>query len=282
MEAATTALYGCRDMTGTLRRVLVRAPREDVSSWAACGWRSEPDPVRFRAEHEAFCSLLEREGAEVIVAGPIPGGNLDEIYAFDAALVTDGGLVLLRPGKECRRGEPSALDVGIPVVCQLEPPAEAEGGDVIRLDESTLLVGIGYRTNVAGAAALAELLPGVDVLAFDLPHLRGRGEVLHLLSLLSPLAPDLAVAFVQLLPVRLVQLLEERGVRLVEVPEDEFETMGPNVLALGPRRALTLERNVETRRRMERAGVEVVVYPGEELSKGDGGATCLTLPLLRD
>jgi N-dimethylarginine dimethylaminohydrolase len=119
------------------------------------------------------------------------------------------------------------------------------------------------------------------VLTFDLPHLRGAGEVLHLLSLLSPLANDLAVAYLPLLPVRLVQLLEERGVRLVEVPDEEFESMGPNVLALAPRVALMLARNRETRRRLEAAGVDVLVYEGTELSKGDGGPTCLTRPLLR-
>ena len=119
------------------------------------------------------------------------------------------------------------------------------------------------------------------MIAFDLPHLRGPGEVLHLMSLLSPLDGDLVVAYLPLVPVRLVELLAERGIAIVEVPDEEFESMGPNVLALAPRVALALERNVETRRRMEDAGVEVRVYGGVELSKGDGGPTCLTRPLLR-
>src|SRR5215210_3550549 len=287
MEVTSTAVYGCRDMVGTLRRVFVRSPQAATETWRLCGWRSEPDAARLRAEHEAFCALLEEAGAEVVAAPPCDGGNLDEIYVFDPALVTEEGVVPLRPGKPVRRGEPSALEAdahaaGVPLLARLEAPAEAEGGDLIRLDEETLLVGHGYRTNEAGSAALEALLPRTNVLTFDLPYLRGPGEILHLLSLLSPLDHDLAVAFVPLLPVRLVQLLEERGIQLVEVPEDEFETMGPNALALGPRRALALDGNVETRRRMERAGVDVVTYRGEELSKGDGGPTCLTLPLLRD
>jgi dimethylargininase len=58
--------------------------------------------------------------------------------------------------------------------------------------------------------------------------------------------------------------------------------MGPNVLALAPRRALAIEGNGETRRRMEAAGVEVLTYAGREISrKGDGGPTCLTKPLSR-
>ena len=287
MEVTSTALYGCRDMFGALRRVFVRSPQPQTETWRLCGWRSEPDVAGLAAEHEAFCSLLEQAGADVVAAAPCGGGNLDEIYVFDPTLVTGEGVVPLRPGKPIRQEEPSALeaelnDAGVPLLGRLNAPAEAEGGDLIRLDEETLLVGHGYRTNRAGSAALEALLPRTNVLTFDLPYLRGPREILHLLSLLSPLDRDLAVAFLPLLPVRLVQLLEERGIELVEVPEDEFETMGPNVLALGPRRALALEGNVETRRRMERAGVDVVTYRGEELSKGDGGPTCLTLPLLRD
>jgi N-dimethylarginine dimethylaminohydrolase len=143
-------------------------------------------------------------------------------------------------------------------------------------------VGRGYRTNDAGISALAELLPGVDVVAFDLPHYHGAGEVLHLMSFLSPLDADLALVYLPLMPVRLVELLRERGIELVEVPDEEFETMGPNVLALAPRVALALEGNDETRRRMEAAGIDVHVYKGDEISrKGDGGPTCLTRPLRR-
>ncbi|MGH2450598.1 MAG: dimethylarginine dimethylaminohydrolase family protein, partial [Candidatus Limnocylindria bacterium] len=150
------------------------------------------------------------------------------------------------------------------------------------LDERTLLVGIGYRTNEQGVAALREALPEVEVIAFDLPHLNGAEEVLHLMSLLSPLDSDLAVAYLPLMPVRLVQLLAERGIALVDVPEEEFWTMGPNVLALAPRVALALEGNDETRRRLEAAGVDVRTYRGDDISrKGDGGPTCLTRPLLR-
>jgi len=171
----------------------------------------------------------------------------------------------------------------VPIAGRLEAPATAEGGDTVWLDERTLLVGRGYRTNDAGVAALRATLPDVDVIVFDLPHLHGREEVLHLMSLLSPLDVDLAVVYLPLMPVRLVELLEERGIRFVEVPDEEFESMGPNVLALGPRSALALDGNPETRRRMEKAGVEVRVYTGDEISKkGDGGPTCLTRPLLRD
>jgi N-dimethylarginine dimethylaminohydrolase len=280
-------LYGCQSMTGELRRVLVRAPRaDDLDSWQTCSWRAAPDPHRIAAEHEAFCEILSVAGAEVLLAGSPADGNADAIYTYDPALVTDDGALLLHPGKKCRRGEVDAIAAdlersGVPVAGRLEDPAWAEGGDCCWLDERTLLVGCGYRTNEGGIARLRELLPEVDVIAYDLPHWRGRREVMHLLSLISPLAPDLAVVYAPLLPTRLAQLLDERGVALVEVPDEEFETLGSNVLALAPGVALAVDGNPRTRERMERAGVEVVTYRGEELSKGDGGPTCLTRPLLR-
>jgi N-dimethylarginine dimethylaminohydrolase len=281
--------FGCVDMTGALRRVVVRAPSpESVAAWQAFGWHAEPDAARIAEEHEAFRAALADAGAEVVVAEtPVPLSP-DSIYVFDPALVTPAGAILLRPGKDGRRVEVDALaadlvEAGVPILGKLEAPATVEGGDTIWLDERTLLVGIGYRTNEPGAEALRRLLPGVEVHAFDLPHLHGEDEVLHLMSLLSPLDRDLAVAYLPYMPVRLVQLLRQRGIELVEVPDDEFWTMGPNVLALGPRIALALEGNDETRRRMEAAGVDVRVYSGDELSrKGDGGPTCLTRPILRD
>jgi N-dimethylarginine dimethylaminohydrolase len=276
-------------MTGTLRRVLVRAPRpEDVAGWRAYGWRSEPDFARLEAEHEAFRTILSDAGAEVVLAQTPLGVCPDAIYAYDPSLVTSRGAILLRPGKEGRRVEVEAtaadlVEAGVPIAGRLEAPATVEGGDTVWLDERTLLVGRGYRTNDEGVAALRATLPDVEVIVFDLPHLRGREEVLHLMSLLSPLDSDLAAVYLPLMPVRLVELLEEREIRFVEVPDEEFESMGPNVLALGPRRALALDGNPETRRRMEKAGVEVRVYTGDEISKkGDGGPTCLTRPLLRD
>jgi len=274
-------------MTGALKRVLVRAPlAEDAARWREYGWREAPDHAAAAAEHEVLCGLLEDAGAEVVVSRHDPG-NPDAIYAYDPALVGSDGAVLLRPGKEGRRREPAALvpaleSAGVPVVAALEEPALAEGGDTVWLDERTLLVGIGYRTNEEAVPALEAAFPGIEVIPFDLPHWSGAGEVMHLMSFISPLDRDLALVYPRIAPVRLLRLLAERGIGVVEVPDEEFASQGPNVLALGPRRALALDGNDETRRRMERAGVDVVVYRGDEISKkGDGGPTCLTRPLLR-
>jgi dimethylargininase len=288
MSAPATRLFGSQTMTKPLRRVLVRPPSAaGFAAWREYGWRAEPDPTKLAAEHDAFCEALRSAGAEVVLAETEIPEDPDAIYVFDAAVVADRGGIVLRSGKEGRLAEGTAIAsdlerAGIPLAATLAEPQRVDGGDTIWLDETTLLAGRGYRTNDEGIQALQAALAEVAVLAFDLPHLHGFQVVLHLLSLLSPLDEDLVVGYLPLMPVRLVQLLRELEIEIVEVPDEEFETMGPNVLALAPRAGLALEGNRETRRRLERAGVEVSVYRGDEISrKGDGGPTCLTLPLLR-
>lgn len=279
-----------QNQTSQIRRVLVRPPvTDDLTAWAAYGWHSEPDPALIADEHAAFRSLLEDAGAEVIQGTtPVPG-DPDAIYAYDPALLTDSGAILLGPGKPGRRAEPDALaqdlvSSGTAIAGRLKAPGTAEGGDMFWLDATTLLVGRGYRTNDTGITQLRAFLApmGVRVIAFDLPHHKGPDECLHLMSFISPLDRDLAVAYVPMMPVRLVDLLAERGVGLVEVPDEEFATMGPNVLALAPRVALALDGNPITCDRMQTAGVDVRVYKGDQISRrGDGGPTCLTRPLER-
>jgi N-dimethylarginine dimethylaminohydrolase len=272
-QMATTdeRTFGGQTLVAPLRRVLVRAPDPPVfARWREFGWLAEPAPAIAAQQHEALCELLRGAGAEVLFARGEVAGDPDAVYVFDPLIVSNDGALLLRPGKERRRGEPAAIAedlraLGVPIAFEMEEPATAEGGDTMWLDERTLLVGRSYRTNDAGIRALREALPGVEVLAFDLPRLRG---------------PD--VAYPPLMPIRLLELLAERGIAMVEVPEEEFGSMGPNVLALAPRVAVAVDGNPETRRRMESAGVDVSVFEGSEIAhKGEGGPTCLTRPLLR-
>ncbi len=279
-----------QDAVSALRRVYVREPRtQDLGAWEAYNWRSAPDPAETIAQHVAFRAVLTDAGAEVVLGRAVVPGDPDAIYAYDPILMIDAGAILLRPGKEGRRDEPTAVAkdlvvAGVTIVGELEAPASAEGGDMFWLDATTLLIGRGYRTNDAGIDQIRSLVEptGVTVHAFDLQYFHGPAECLHLMSFISLLDHDLAVVFLPMMPVKLVQLLQERGVAFVEVPQEEFDTLGPNVLALGPRVALAIAGNDETRRRMESAGVDVRVFPGDELCrKGDGGPTCLTRPLAR-
>ena len=278
-------------MVAPLRRVLVRRPDEafavdDPERW---NYASRPDLETARLEHDALVAVLEGSGAEIVTHDAPQPERADSIYVCDPVLMTDAGAVVLRMGKNLRRGEESALSgrleaLGVPTFFRLEGEATAEGGDLMWLDEGTLIAGRGFRTNAEGIeqlrAGLARI--GVRVIAVDLPYFTGPDACLHLMSFISPLDRDLAVIYPPLAPVALWQLLAERGVDLVEVPENEFATMGPNVLALAPRRCLMLEGNPRTRRRLVAAGCEVSTYAGGEISlKAEGGPTCLTRPILR-
>ncbi len=283
--------YGSQSMVDELKRVLVRRPDAAFGDADPAHWHytSRPDLNGARAEHEALVSTLRNCGCEVVFHdAPLPE-HADAIFTHDPVIVTDAGAIVLRMGKPQRRGEEAAIaatleDLGVPILATLEDEATAEGGDLMWLDHETLAVGRGYRTNAEGLRQLtAALRPlGAKTIEVQLPHAGGPAACLHLMSLISMIDHDLAVVYLPLLPVPFVELLGDRGIEIVEVPESEYPTMGPNVLALAPRRCLVLEGNPGTRARLEAAGCEVLTYRGRELSlKAEGGATCLTRPILR-
>ena len=283
--------YGGQSMVAQLRRVLVRRPDESFAVDDPAQWHyaDRPNLARGREEHAALVDILRAAGAEVIFHDAPQPGRADAIFVYDPALMTDHGAVILRMGKQLRRGEEAALArcleaLDVPVIATLDGDASAESGDMMWLDHETLVVGQGFRTNAAGLRQLrAALEPlGITIIPFDLPYYTGPAACLHLLSLISPVDHDLAVVYAPLLAVPFWQELHRRGFQLIEVAEAEFATLGPNVLALAPRVCLVLEGNPITRRRLEAAGCTVLTYRGDELSlKAEGGPTCLTLPLLR-
>ena len=283
--------YGCHSMTDPLRRVLVKRPDEAfaVEDPARWNYATRPDLDEARREHDALVEILSGAGAEVVEHPETQPGRADAIFVFDPVLMTDRGAVILRMGKELRRGEEAAMarrlrEIGVPILATLGGEATAEGGDLLWLDHRTLAVGQGFRTNAEGLRQIREVVAGlgVEVLPVELPCFHGPEACLHLLSLISPVDHDLAVVYPPLLPVSFWKVLRERGLRLVEVPAEEFPTMATNVLALAPARCLMLEGNPVTRRRLEQAGCEVLTYRGQEISlKAEGGPTCLTRPIWR-
>ena len=283
-------------MVAPLRRVVVKRPREAFRSaeavaaeWRRLGFTGPPDLGRAEDEHARLVSLLEQTGAEVLCLPAADGTTLDSIFVHDAALVCDRGAIVFRTGKPERRGEGPALAAalaawGVPVVGEVGGEATAEGGDTLWLDGTTLVVGRGFRTNAAGVAQLHALLAplGVDVVGVDLPSWDGPKGLLHLQSLVSLLDRDLALVWRRLLPVPLFEMLSERNVRMLDVPDEEVALLGGNVLAVAPRRAVMLDGLPRTRARLEEAGCDVRTFRGLEIAlKGNGGPTCLTRPLLR-
>jgi N-dimethylarginine dimethylaminohydrolase len=285
--------YGAQGMVGRLRRVMLRRPGEAMAAADPADWHytSAIDIQEARRAHDMFADALRSWDVEVLYhEEPLPGHS-DSVFVFDPVLVTDRGTVVLSMGKERRRGEEEPLaralqDCGVPVLGRLEGDARVEGGDTLWLDRHTLAVGRGFRTNAEGVRQLRDLLAtlGVSVLDYDLPYFTGPEACLHLLSLLSPVDVDLAVAYPPLMPTAFWRELRDRGVRLLEVPEEEFsQTQATNVLAVAPRRCIMLDGNPVTRRLLEMADCEVVTIPGAPLSfKAEGGPTCLARPVWRD
>ena len=280
-------------MVAPLRRVAVKRPQDAFlrieDEWQPLNYTRPPLIAKAAEDHRRFVSLMQQAGAEVLYLPADGRTGADSLYAHDPVLVTDRGAVVFQTGKVARRGEgPAFVDAfnswGVPVLGVIDGPATAEAGDMVWLDHETLLVGRGFRTNAPGVQALSELLKpgGVQVISFDLPYWSGPQDVLHLMSFISLLDDDLAVVYRRLLPVALFELLTERGVQLVDVPDQEYDSLGCNVLAISPRNVIMVSGNPITRSRLEAAGCKASEFDGSEIClPGAGGPTCLTRPLFR-
>ncbi|MEE8118200.1 MAG: arginine deiminase family protein [Gammaproteobacteria bacterium] len=282
---------------GFLRRVIVKHVRDafhDQSTiqtqWSSLNYTAEPELDEAIREYETFAKILENNNCELVYQPTDDLTSLDSLYVRDSSIVTDAGVVLCNMGKPARQPEPEVMEafyrqIGSKVLGRIEPPGKVEGGDVTWLTPKILAVGEGYRTNREGIEQLTALLRKTvdEIVTVALPHFRGPSDVLHLMSLLSPVDEGLAVVYSPLLPVTFRNLLLELEFQLLDVPQKEFDSMGSNVLSLGPGKCLVVEGSPITRRLLEKAGVEVICYKGDEISaKGRGGPTCLTRPLLRE
>jgi N-dimethylarginine dimethylaminohydrolase len=288
--------FGCQSEVGALKRLLLKHPSEAFinddnieTQWEDLNYLGSPDFKRAVSEFEEFVELLERHINEIHYLPRREKTGLDSIYVHDPVVMTSAGAVLCNMGKEQRKGEPQALGkflsgLDIPVLGSITGEGCLEGGDVVLFDKNTLAVAEGYRTNREGIRQLQNLTHEIftDFQIVPLPHWQGPGDVLHLMSIISPVDHDLAVVYSRLMPVPFREWLIRRGINLVEVPDTEFETMGCNVLAVSPRKCIVLKGNPRTRQMLEKEGAEVWEYEGKEISnKGAGGPTCLTRPLWR-
>jgi dimethylargininase len=286
-----TATFGAQSMVDPMRTVLVRKPDASFATAnpKAWGYTSRPDLNAARKEHEALVGQLRASGVEVWYHDEPLDDKADAIFVHDPVIVTDRGAIVLRMGKELRRGEEASIGKslgrhGVPILGTLRTPATAEGGDLLWVTHDLLAVGQGYRTNPEGRKQLQELLKGSGVRteAVPLPAYKGPEVCLHLMSLVSLVAEDLAVIYPRLLPPAFRVSLRKNGFDFVEVPDAEFDRMAPNVLAVRPKDCIMLEGNPITQGRLESAGCRVRTYRGNEISlKAEGGATCLTRPVLR-
>ena len=293
-ESGATRNFGVGSMVAPLRRVAMRRPgratfEADPVLWHYAG---PLDADRLARQYEGFARHVERSGAEIDWLPDAEDGLADSVFVFDPSFMTPWGAIVLRPGKVLRRPEVALHEalyrrLGVPVIGAVEPPGTAEGGDLLWLDEDTLVVGRGFRTNQAGIEQLRGILAprGVEVRVFDLPVWRGRAACLHLLSLISPLDRDLALVYAPLLPVALYQFMRERGIQCLKAGDREFKSsrgLSLNVLSLAPRECVAVAGFPGTLRLMKEAGCQVTCFVANALCiPCEGGPTCMTLPLWR-
>lgn len=257
--------------------------------WQELNYVSKPDFKLALEEYVDFENVLKNEGVAIQYFSADENLSIDSIYCRDASIATDFGMILCNMGKLGRAKEPAShkdefTQKGIKVLGEIKSPGTLEGGDVAWLDDKTLAVGHTYRTNEEGIRQLKEMLEpnGIKVLVAELPHYKGISDVFHLMSILSPVDKDLAVVYSPLMPIKFRNELLNRGFEFVEVPDEEFESMGCNVLAIAPRKCMMVAGNPVTEKGLRDAGCEVHIYKGAEISvKGGGGPTCLTRPLMR-
>jgi N-dimethylarginine dimethylaminohydrolase len=283
-------------MVGALQRVLVCSPRaagwnqpDRAARWQELGFEHAPNSATAQSQHEVLCRELSAAGGEVIELPAAPDLSLDAAYAHDASLATDFGIIIMRPGKPNRvpegpRHASFCETLNIPSLGAITAPGTTEAGDIVWLDAKTLLIGHGYRTNVAGIQQMRSLLApkGIEVLSAPLPYGPGPSACLHLMSLISLLDDHTALVDLPWLAVETVEFLKSRGFKFVEIDSSERDTLACNVLALGNNRLLAIEENRNTNARLRQAGFDLRTFPGTEICiNGSGGPTCLTRPLLR-
>jgi arginine deiminase len=283
-------------MVGPLLRVMVCSPRtagwdqpERADRWQQLGFLHAPNFAVAQSQHQTLCRELTAAGAEILELPANPSLSLDAVYTHDPSLATDAGLIAMRPGKPNRVAEAALHSAfihssGMPILGSITAPGATEAGDIVWLDSKTLLVGLGFRTNQAGAQQLQQMLApaGVKVVTASLPYGQGPAVCLHLMSFMSMLDDRTILVDLPFMAVETYQLLQSRGFKLIEIAASERDTLACNVLALGNNRLLAIEENRSTNDRLRQAGFDVRTFPGAELcANGGGGPTCLTRPLLR-
>ena len=281
---------------GELKAVLLKHPREAFrneeylqNNWQSLNYLIKPNYNKAIDEYEKFIDIFSSRKIDVQFLGHHETTGLDSIYVRDAAIATNEGMLICNMGKEQRSGEPNRqlqhyLRDGTSILGTFQGMATIEGGDVAWLNDRVLAVARGYRTNDIGITQLKQLLQNTadEVVVMDSPHYKGPADVFHLMSVLSPIDNDLAVVYSPLMTVPFRERLLSMDIKLVEVPDEEFDSLGCNVLAIAPRVCIVVKGNPVTKSRLEKAGAQVIEFSGAEICmKGSGGPTCLTRPLVR-
>ncbi len=278
-----------------IKEVAIRSPlagfvnNDKISrEWEALRYHAKPDMLLAISEYKYFKSLLTDDGMEVIDLPPSNKLTLDSIYTRDTILLCEKGLILCNMGRASRTSEvnenfKALSSMGYEIAGEIKAPGTLEGGDFIWIDNKHAAVGLGPRTNAEGIRQLKEILgPSIDLHIVNLPNPAHPDDVLHLMSIISPLDKDLALIYKPFIPNSFLQWLADLNINFITLSEEEYPLMGCNVLATAPRSIIMLDELPKVKFELEKAQCKIRTYKGIEISrKGEGGPTCLTRPLKR-
>ena len=290
------SVFNCQDMVNPIKKMLLKHPKNSFinqeiidKQYLELNYSEAPNFNKAILDYEKFVSLLKSFGIELHYLPEDNSTSLDSIYTHDPCIISNNGIIICNMGKKARLAEPNTIEkffksIQIPILGKIKAPGTLEGGDVVWIDDKTIAVGEGYRTNKEGIEQLRYLLSDQveTVISVPIPHWNGPQDCLHLMSNLSPIDHNLYLVYSRLLPVSFRKYLLDRNIELIDVPDEEYESMGCNVLTVAPRKAIMISGNSKTKQLLEKNNVEVYTYDGTEISiKGAGGPTCLTRPFLR-
>ena len=283
-------------MVDPIKKILLKHPKSAFinqktvnEQYLKLNYFEAPNFNKAILDYENFVSLLKSFDIELHYLPEDKSTSLDSIYTHDPCVISNNGVIICNMGKKSRLPESDAIEkffnsIQIPILGKIKTPGILEGGDVVWIDNKTIAVGEGYRTNREGIEQLKHLLSDQvqDVISVPIPHWNGPQDCLHLMSNLSPIDHNLYLVYSRLLPVSFRKYLLDQNIELIDVPDEEYESMGCNVLAVAPRKVIMISGNSKTKQLLEKNNVEVYTYDGTEISiKGAGGPTCLTRPFLR-
>ena len=283
-------------MVDPIKKILLKNPsnaflnqRNINKQYLELNYLAAPNFNSAISDYEIFVDLLKSFDIEIYYLPKDKSTSLDSIYTHDPCVVSNKGVVICNMGKKARKPEVNSMkkffhSIEVPILGKIQSPGTLEGGDVVWINEKTIAIGEGYRTNKEGIEQLKLLLSDQieTVITVSIPHWNGPDDCLHLMSNLSPIDHDLYLVYSRLLPVSFIKYLLDQNIELIDVPDDEYESMGCNVLAIAPRKVIMISGNPKTKQLLKNKGVEIHTYDGSEISiKGAGGPTCLTRPFLR-
>ena len=288
--------YSCHNMVNPIKKIILKHPKDAFKDqdtinkqFSRLNYFEAPNFNKAISDYDKFVGLLISFDIELHFLPKDNSTSIDSIYTHDPCVVSNNGVILCNMGKKARLAEPNTMEdyfksIQMPILGRIKAPGTLEGGDVVWIDEKTIAVGEGYRTNKEGIKQLKHLLSDQveNVISVPIPHWSGPEDCLHLMSNISPVDHNLYLVYSRLLPVPFRKYLLDRNIELIDVPDEEYESMGCNVLAVAPRKVIMINGNLITKQLLEKKDIEVYTYDGAEISiKGAGGPTCLTRPFVR-